>query len=380
MKTVVAIALEEFKTIFRDKGALLILLGAFIIYPLFYPIPYSAGVLKEVPVAVVDENNTALSRKLLRMVDANELVDVRFHALSLDEARHFLEQDLVYGILVIPQDFSKKVLWQEQARVVVYADASYFLIYRQVLSGIFHSTATFSAGVEIQRLWAKSVGGEAAMVRRDPLPVLSVPLFNTPGSYSLFLIPAVFLLILQQTLLIGMGMIGGTAREAASTVNKKMFVASPFQVITGRGAAYFILYCVHSFYLFEILYRVFQFPQKASPGQLALLLMPYLLASVFLAMFLSALFSSRESSLLALVFSSIPILFLSGFSWPVEAMPAVLRYFSWLIPSTHGIQGLIKLSIMDASLADISGNLLVLWGTAILYFSLAVWSKKKGAY
>ncbi len=379
MKDIWRIWKQEYKNIFADAGVMLIFFGAIIIYPIFYPIPYSDEVLKDVPIAVVDLNHSQLSRKLIRMIDANEFVNVTTEPVSMAEATEQFYNGDVNGVVLIPEDFSRKILWGEQANVVAYTDASYFLFYRQTLTGILQSTATLSAGIEIQRMTAKGVTTEQAMAARDPLPLISNPLFNRSGGYATFVVPAVLLIILQQTLLIGIGMLGGTSRERKGNhflvagVNSKNGV----RIIIGKTGAYFSLYLIHAIYYFGILFRYYDFPERADLWQLILFIIPFLLAVIFLGIALTSLFRNREISIMVLLFTTIPILFLSGFSWPPEAIPSWLRFISFAFPSTTGIDGFLKLNIIGASFSDVFFNWALLWSLVIIYFCFAVFSIKR---
>jgi ABC-2 type transport system permease protein len=197
----------EWRAIFPDHGALLILVGAVITYSFFYTLPYMPQVLKETRVAVVDMDQTALSRMLVRMADAHELVEINTQCQSLVEAEQHVRNGESDGILFIPRGFSRQIMRGEQTVVSIYADAGYFLIYRQLLTGALESVGTMSAGIKIQRLEARGVSPERAMAIRDPLSLVALPLFNPSQGYATYVVPAALVLFLQQTLLIGIGLV-----------------------------------------------------------------------------------------------------------------------------------------------------------------------------
>lgn len=364
---------REYRNIFLDTGVLLIFFGAILAYPLIYPIPYSHEVLRDVPIAVVDMDHSQLSRKLIRMMDANEFLRITSRPTSLTEARDQFFRGSVNGIVVIPEDFTKHILRKEQAVVAAYCDASYFLLYRQVLTGVLYTVGTLSAGVEVKRMVAKGFTSGQAMVARDPLPLLSYPLFNPSGGYASYVVPPVLMLILQQTLLIGIGMLGGTAREKAGRhfLIPEDHSAGVISLILGKGAAYLSLYLVHAVYFFVVLFRLYRFPQRGEPLELFLFILPFLTSVIFLGITLTALFRNREISMVALLFTSIPVLFLAGFSWPPESIPQWLRILSFLLPSTAGIDGFLKLTIMGAALREVGFQWIGLWGLSGIYFAVA---------
>jgi ABC-2 type transport system permease protein len=361
---------NELRTIFSDVGVLLILIGAVVIYSFFYPLPYLPQVLRDVPVAVVDQDKSALSRQLIRMSDAHPFLRVARQAESVSEAEAWVRSGRIGGLIFIPEGFARKIARGEQTTVGVYADASYFLVYRQVMTGMVTVTRTLSAGVEIRRLQAGGKTARQAMAAQQPLSLITTPLFNPSEGYASYVVPAILVLVLQQTLLIGIGMVGGTSREnGASPFGAATF--SAFTVIFGKAAAYFSLYAVHAVYYFFVVFGLYGFPQRGTPVTVMLFLLPFLLSVILLGLTLESLFIRRETAIQALLVTSLPAVFLAGFSWPAEAIPAWLRLSSFLIPSTAGIEGFIRINEMGASLHDVRGEWLILWGLCTIYFLLA---------
>jgi ABC-2 type transport system permease protein len=279
--------------------------------------------------------------------------------------------------VVVPADFERRIKRGEQAFVTAYTDASYFLIYRQVLTAVVESTGTLSAGIEIRRLMAGGLPADRALKARDRLPLVMRPLFNPTEGYAGYVVPAVLVLILQQTLLVGIGLVRGTAREQAGKAPASALSGygeasdpSPY-VLMGRAFAYFSLYLVHGLFYFGIVFRLYGFPQLADARTLFLFGTPFLLSVVFLGLTLSTLFRSREMAIQVLLFSSLPALFLSGFAWPVESLPRWLATFARALPSTTAIPGFLRLTEMGATLADVRAEWTVLWWACGTYFVTA---------
>lgn len=372
MKGIFKVCRDEFRSILSDSGAVLILVGAVIFYSIVYPIPYRPEVLKEVPVVVVDLDRSALSRRFIRMVDAHESIRVASRADTTLQAEHEVLAGRVGGVVVVPKGFERDILRGKQAHVGAFADAGYLLVYRQVITGLLQAARTLSAGIEIRRLRAAGMSEAQSMAARDPLPFVARPLFNPAMGYATYVVPAVLLLILQQTLLIGIGLLSGTGREkAAPGYVSSAGKISAFQIVLGKTAAYLLLYALHCGFYFGILYRVYHLPQRADPGTFILFLLPFLIAIILMGLGLSTLFKHRETAMQALLFMSIPAIFLSGFAWPPEATPKWLRVLSYLLPSTAGISGFLRVNQMGASLQQVRFEWLVLWALCVLYLALA---------
>jgi ABC-2 type transport system permease protein len=383
VKAVFRHARTEALRVFRDPGALLVLVGAVFLYSFFYPIPYLPQVLREVPVAVVDRDRTPLSRQLVRMADAHSLLRVAERPVTLAEAESLVLAGRVGGVLVVPAGFERDVQLGQKARVGVFADASYFLVYRQVATGFVETVGTLSAGIDVRKLQARGRTEAAARALREPVPLLVRPLFNPTEGYASYVVPAVLVLILQQTLLIGIGLLGGTAAEKRETGDEGYATpavsskpAQPRSLGTtrllGRALFYLVLYSAYAVLVFTVVYRTYGFPERSRALDLALFALPFLLACIFLALALGALFTRRETAMQVLLFTSLPSVFLAGFAWPLEAVPSWLRAASLLVPSTSGIAGFLRLTEMGAELRHVSSEWLVLWTLAGTYF-LAAW-------
>ena len=374
MSALIKIWFKEYKKMFSDGGTIMLFLIAIIIYPILYSLAYNNEQAKEIPIIVVDENHSGLSRQLIRMIDATDEVKVIDRVSDFHSAEIRFNEGEIYGIIYIPEEFSKNILRFETAHVSVYADAAYMVIYKQVLTAASYSIGTMSAGVEIQRRMAKGEALEVAYYERNPLPLETYSLYNPNSGYATYAMPAVLLLILQQTLLLGIGLLGGTSNEFKKEryllpIIKKR--GGTLSVLLGKMLAYFTLYLLNSLFALVIIFRIFQLPMRGSYFEMFIFIVPFLISVIFLGMFIAAFFKHRESSMMILLFTSIPFIFLSGFSWPVESMPVWLQYFSQIIPSTPGIKGFLDLTQKGAPFSDVFGHWIHLWILTIGYLGLA---------
>ena len=208
---------NEYRNIFCDAGVLLIAVGAIFIYSTAYSLAYKNEVLRDVPVAVVDNSRTPSSRQLIRSFDATPNVDVVYKPASLDEAKKLFLERKVNGIIVIPGDYEKKLMRTEKVNLAIYADASYFLMYRQVFFDIMGSIGHSNSNVEWLRFVSKGVSSKQAEALSNPVSISVRNMYNPYLGYATFIMPAILMVIIQQTLLIGIGMVGGTWREKAFT-------------------------------------------------------------------------------------------------------------------------------------------------------------------
>lgn len=354
----------ELKGVFKDQGILLFFFVVPLAYPLLYSWIYNNEVVRDVPVAVVDMSHSSSSRTYINKVDASPDVKVAYYCNNLKEAQDLIGEQVIRGIIYIPEQFDQRLYRDEQAHISVYCDMSLMLTYK----AIYQTTQSVALEMGTAMLKHKTLSytERDEEVNTEPLVVEAQPIFNTTGGYGNAILPGVLILILQQTLLLGIGLSAGTARE------KGLFPIGTYRtgilkVITARSLMFLLVYLVMAAYVLLAVPRFFSFTMLAHPFELLALILPYLLAVIFFGMTLSCLVRYRENVMLLVVFTSIPFLFLSGASWPQTNIPSIWQGISWLIPSTFGIRGYLSLASMGASLSDIYPELRALWAQAICY-------------
>jgi ABC-2 type transport system permease protein len=243
------------------------------------------------------------------------------------------------------------------------------LYYKSMLLANTTVSLAMNKDIKIQR--TGGLTDREGEITAYPVEYEDVALFNPTTGFAAFLIPAVLILIIQQTLLLGIGLSAGTARENnrfKDLVPLTRAYNGTFRIVFGKGLAYFMIYAVVSVYVLCIVPRIFSLNHLANPFTLLLFLLPYLAACIFFAMTASIAIRNRETCMLIFVFTSVPLLFISGVSWPGAAIPAGWRYFSYLFPSTFGINGFIKINSMGATLNEVAFEYQLLWIQAGFYF------------
>lgn len=361
--------LKEMRSVISDEGVLIF----FILVPLFYPLLYSWAynneVARDVPVAVVDFSNGQTSRQFIRQCDASPDVKVAYRCTSLDEAKQLVGHQVVRGILYIPADFDNRIGRMEQAKVSVFCDMSMMLAYKAIYSTAVAVSQDMNAGIQV-KLSGNYTDREDAVLTK-PLDFQEVQMFNTTGGYGNFILPCVLVLIIQQTLLLGIGLSAGTARENnrfKDLVPVSRHYNGIFRIVFGKSLCYFMIYAVMAAYVTLVVPRIFGFISIPYPSDLFALMIPYVLACIFFGMFMSCLVRYRENVILLVVFTSLPFLFLAGISWPETSVPAAWRGIAYLLPSTFGIRGFVRISSMGATLNDVTHEYMMLWIQVLVYF------------
>ena len=372
MTDLLRVTVRTWRRIFSDSGVLLLLIGIEIAYPLIYPLPYKNQIVTDVPVALVDLDGTGASRKLTRMIDASPNTAVAARYTSFAEAEEAVAAKECHAAVVIPEGFARKIARRETAEVAGYFDATTFLVYNKGLEGVVDAVDAISTEIQVARESADGTPILAAKQTARPVRVRTVYLANRSGSYLVYIVPAVFILILQQSLLLGVGTLMGTDSEKDRFFSMAAKWTGATKVAAGRTIALFALFLVHVVYFLGVLFVLYDFPLRCGLFVMLVFLTPYLLACIGMAMTLGGCFRERETAIPCLLCTSIPFLLVGGVSWPVSMIPRALYYPLLAIPSTLGIDGFARLSGMGASLYDVCDCWFGMWALATAYFVLSV--------
>jgi len=372
MTLLLAVFRDEFRRIFALKPVLSILVGAVVIYAVFYPQPYLTEALRNVPIAVVDNDSTASSRELTRLIDATSDIDVTMTLPDFVTAEREVYARRIFGVLVIPKYFERELLHGRPSPIALYGDASYFLMYQRVSGGVMAVARTFGAQVEATRLVGLGIDPVIASAATDPMPLTAVPLFNPQGGYATYVLPAAFILILQQTLLIGVGLLGTLPGARLSAGESEAGNAGPVTVVLGKLLAYLTLEAIIvPLYLIALPY-FYGVPRLGSLTAQLFFAIPFVLSVSALGLVVAAWLRNPLTVQLTLGAIGLPFFFLAGFAWPVEAIPPAVHAVSLLVPSTSAIPALVRIGQLGASLHEVRGALWTLWGLTLFYGALAV--------
>lgn len=360
---------KEMRSVIRDEGVLIFFIIVPLLYPLVYSWAYDNEVVRDVPVAVVDLSNSHTSRQFIRRCDASPEVKVAYHCTSIDEARQLVGHQVVRGILYFPTDFEQTLGRGQQTKMSLFCDMSMMLTYKAIYSTAMNVSQDMNA--DIQVAISSPPTDQEDRILTQPLEFEDVQMFNTTGGYGNFILPCVLILILQQTLLLGIGLSAGTARENnryQDLVPVSRHYNGMYRIVFGKSLCYLMIFSVMGAYVTLVVPRIFGFTSIPQAADLFALMLPYLLASIFFGMLFSCIIRYRENVILLVVFTSLPFLFLAGVSWPESSIPAIWRGISYLVPSTFGVRGFVRISSMGATLNDVRNEYIWLWIQVIVYF------------
>ena len=363
---------SEWRRVLGTRSAFTLLFLAPLIYGIYYPQPYLNQILRKLPIAVVDNDLSDLSRQIVETLDASGALRVAVRARTLAEARAAIDRGEAFAAVDIPSGTERDVLKGITAHIPIYADATYLFIFRSTASGVATAIGTLTSNLVSRG--ARSDGSliQAKLASMSPADVLLQPIFNPVGGYASYVVPAAFILILQQTLLIGAAMLTRAALAKGG---------GAFAGVFGRGVAHLTIYLPAVALYLVVLPRIYGFSTLGHLPQLVALAAVFLLATSFMGQAVGAWFTRPENATILLLATSLPQFFMAGFAWPREAIPDVALAFGRLFPADSAIDGLVRINQLGAGIWEVAHDWLWLWCLALGYFALAVisaFSVKRG--
>lgn len=359
----------------RAPAALLILAGAAIFYSFIYPSPYAPQVYKNMPVYALDRDDSALSRRLLSHINASELLEIVEGSGDPRAAKNALQRGQVLGYIEIPKGLERDVTRGQSPAVGLFANAGYLMAYSQLADTA--SEVILEAGGEIGAAVEAEASGNlnAAAASQAPFGIDAVQLYDPAGGYASFVVPAVVMVIIQQTMLIGLGLLCEARRADAKGPPSEILPLACW--ILGRNLPWMAVYILQFLIIRWIIFPLYHLPAVGVAPQLIAFIALFTLTASLLGLLISELFQSSEDVIPFLLFTSLPVVFLSGFSWPLQVIPEPLRWFSYLIPSTAGVEGFVRLNQLGVEFSEVMMPVTNLILLCLLFGSFLVFVSRK---
>ncbi len=365
---------NEIEGIVKDLGVIIFLFILPLAYPLIYALIYGPETAHEIPIAVVDDSRTASSREFLGMLDATSQVSIASYSADMQEARRLADARNIFGILSLDRDFEENIMSGKQSVTSLFIDMSSLLYYREILTATTNVNMAFNEDIQ------RSAMGEATVkqisMALNPVKSSSIAIYNPTSGFAIFIVPGIEVLIIQQALLLGVSVLAGTVyqerkRRKLKGEDIRHNHYSPLSEVMGKAVAYILAASASTVWAVGCMPMLLDYISLGDIITSVVFLTPFICGSVFLAIALSTLFKSREIPMLVFIFMSIPLLFLSGISWPWDSISSFWKGIASIFPSTFAIQGIVYIKSCGASLSQVEPLFIKLWIQCIVYFVLA---------
>ncbi|MDE6439348.1 MAG: ABC transporter permease [Muribaculaceae bacterium] len=373
---------REFNLVVSSPGTMLFFFALPLAYPIVYALIYNPEVTRDMPVAVVDNCRTASSREFVRHADATQAMKIYGYAANLQEAREWMNEKKVYAVIEIPADYARKVGRGDQGNINFYSEMSLLLRYRTFLSSL--TELQMATDTQLRQIAINTLGLPLDQ-NRSSIKADAFFLGDTQQGFASFILPGIVVLILQQSMILGITFLGGWSqdrRRLNGGLDPLMVPASPSAMVIGKTLCYVSLYLPLTLYVLHFIPVIFSFPHEGAPADYLLFMFPLLTATALLGITLQIFVTERESAFIVVVFTSVAFLFLSGLTWPRYAMQPFWQWVGDIVPATWGINGFIRINSNGATLAQQARDYHMLWWLTLAYFTTSYlvtrWKTRRG--
>lgn len=360
--------INTLRAVFSDRSARVTMVGAVILYSFFYPAAYRLEVAAQLPIAVVDLDGSDSSRLLLRRMAALREVEIVSQPVDMVAAVAAMEAGRVEAIVQVPRDFERDILRGRSGQLMLLGDGAYLGRASSVLGGLAAATTAFA------REAATAQAAFAGVPAAPPVQVVQRPLFNTREGYGSSIVPGVSALIVHQTLLIGIGLLLGSWRRQL-----RQRVRMPLSMLLGAALAFFLISVAGLLYYAGFTAWIQDYPRAGNLPGLLLVSVLFIAATVVFGMLIGSFFDNRERVFPYVAAVSIPLFFLAGLSWPSAMMPGWMVQSAQLLPIVPGINAMVRVNQMGASVAEVLPQLINLLILLVVYSALLAWRMRPTA-
>lgn len=382
LNSIKKIFIREIRLIARDKNIISVILLAPLFYSFFYGSIYFNKSETKVEISIIDNDASATSRKIIRFLDANQMLSVTNTISNMEEGKEKLIDNDAKAIFYLPKGFEETLKSGKQAKVKIYLNSTRFLVSNDINKAINEVIGYVNTGITVNYYKSKGNSFEQAKAQAIPINMDIRPLFNFNDSYGDFLIPSILILILQQTLLIGLSQ--SIAKERENKTFPTLFKLGkwkPLAIIYGKGLFYLLLFGSYSIFFFTVSFGVFKLQNIGGFIPLFIITSLLLIAVINISVLVASFFHRKIVALQFLTLTSYPIFLISGYSWPFNLLPTYLKVFANILPSTPYFGAFTRITQMGAGVFDVLPEiihllLITLIGNILAYYRVKYLSKK----
>lgn len=370
MKNFSELIKREFSLFWKNKILRLLFIGAPLLYGILLGFVYGKGKVTNLPIIVVDEDQSEMSSKAIQMFHDNEILDVatiRYDQIGLSK---LIIESEASSVVIFPKNFEKDVLTKKYPEIITIVNTANVLTANYASSAIQLCLGTFKAGVEIETLRKKGTPEALLMSSYEPFKTTFVKKNNRSTNYMYFLWPGVLATVLQQVLLLGLALSFASEYENGTFVELSKKSKTIFNMLMVKIIPYLILsFGVWIMYwLFAIWFRV---PFNNNLLALTIVAGVFVLSVSFLGILVSSVIPNQLKATEVLMVIATPSFILSGFTWPLSQMPVWVQYIADVIPLTHFLKAFRILMVEQGTLSQTGPFILNMVYIAVLCAFLA---------
>ena len=349
MKQINYLLKREFRLFFTNKTMLSVFFMAPVFYALLIGFTYQSGKVENIPVILVNHDNTPLSNQVVEMLQDSKSLKILNYISEPANLKDETIKTEAAAVIVIPERFEAMMLQKKYPEVNVYVNTSNVLTANFATKAIQQILGTFSAGAEIKALQKKGMNADIAKTQFEPFKANYITLFNTTSNYLIFMWPAMMAVVLQQVILLAMAVTFSEEFKRESFLKDfagKEKYAIVVMTIKCLPIWIFANFNILFFYLCSLYFKI---PAPDHIGNFFLLTAAFVIAATNLGVLVSILVRDALKATQILMVIASPAFIISGFTWPSYAMPEFIKSFTAIIPLTPYLEALKIMVVQNGS-------------------------------
>ncbi|AEL27218.1 ABC transporter permease [Cyclobacterium marinum] len=365
MKKFIGLLKLEFKRIFSNSVLMAIFFGAPVGYGILFGFVYQQAKVKNLPIVIVDQDQSPATDKIIDAFEDNEGLDVKDVRTVPGNIKREMPVNQYIAVITLPSDFEKDLLQKRHPEVRVDLNMANILNANTASNHINTVLMTINAGIEIEGLKKQGIHPDQAMAAYESFKINFNKLYNSTGNYVTFMLPGLLAAIMQQIIFLAMALVfsrdfedgyfGQLIQESKSSVYHIALKATPFLIML--PFMWLIISLILTF--FNVGVEVINF-------QMLILTTLLTFASMFIGMLFSIAIPSQLKATELLMVISTPAFILSGFTWPTSAIPEVITNVARFIPVTQYLSGFRKVAFYGGDFASIMPEIKFLTGIILV--------------
>jgi len=366
------IALRELKYIMGNKRMVVVMCLVPFLFILLFGIMYSPHVVKNIKTVVLDYNDTASSRAIIQGFKDSEKFQVVGQVTSELELRKMMENREITAGVVIPEDLDAKLKTGEGSTVLVVVNGTNMLFSNAVLSAANEIVGTFSAGASV-----KSIESGGNLLPGKAIPT-AIPIryairiwYNPTFNYLNFLLLGLVGTVVQQIVLLYVAL--SMVREKVLGTLQELTRYNALQIISGKLLVYFVINMLSANVIYYMCFSYFQVPFHGSLLTFEFLLSAFLLAIMAFGLMLSSISKDELEATQIAMLIAVPSFLLSGFTWPIQAMPPLAQVISGVLPLTYFVSDVRDVALMGINLNQVLPSIYTLLTMTAILLPVALW-------
>ena len=368
-KGVYTITKRELIKIITNKDLFMICFLAPMIYGVLLPYIYVNKQVDNVSIGIVDEDKSELSSMMVRYLNATEELNVVSHYPNNAQGLYDIKQDNVKALLYIPRDFSSSLKKGTQSNLFIVVNSSNFLVANPILQTSTGLALGVSAKVFAKKAMGLGINSKKVATLMNPIMLETRPLTNPSLFYSNFMIPALFLIIIQQLILVGVGFsIADEKEHKREREVLNLANGSRLAIVIGKTLPYIILdFCIGIMFI-TVFARMFEVGSGSLSFSKIIVLTLFVSSVSSFGVFISSLFKTTLMAMIILMFYSMPAFLVSGYAWPKMSLPLDIKFLGYFFPSTYLMSDFRTLMLSDFPISTYIPTII-----SLLLFTLICW-------